>query len=309
MAKGTKRKPPTEGTGSNKKQKNTPTAKNIQKATAKSSSSEALAPIGPEAQEAVAALTKSLQDDAWKEALQDEFAKPYFASIAQFVAAERSNGTVHPSAENVFAAFNMASLKQVRVVILGQDPYHEPGQAHGLCFSVPHGVKPPPSLKNMYKELEKDIPGFKAPDHGNLTRWAQQGVLMLNATLTVREGHTEANSHAKCGWLKFTDAVIQVLNVQKEPVVFLLWGGFAQKKGQIIDQTRHRVLASAHPSPLSFRKWEGCKAFSKCNQALREIGRAEIDWTLDPAPAPEKGKLMQLFLSGSKGSSQSASTQ
>merc|ERR1712070_860245 len=144
-----------------------------------------------------------------------------------------------------------------------------PGQAHGLCFSVLPGVKPPPSLKNMYKELQTDIPEFQVPEHGHLLEWARRGVLLLNATLTVREGHTEANSHSKCGWQKFTDAVIQVLNEQAESVVFLLWGGFARKKGQMIDQSRHKVIQSAHPSPLSFKKWQGCKTFSKCNEALR----------------------------------------
>jgi uracil-DNA glycosylase len=297
IAKGTKRKSGTDLTPSNKKQKPATTSEKKQKGNAKSSCANLAkqAVTGPEAKVAVATLTQSLRDAAWKEALKDEFAKPYFASIAEFVASERSKGTVHPPAENVFEAFNVASLDDVKVVILGQDPYHEPGQAHGLCFSVPHGIKPPPSLKNMYKELVTDISGFKAPEHGNLMQWAKQGVLLLNATLTVREGHTEANSHSKCGWQQFTDAVIRVLNEHTENVVFLLWGGFAQKKGQIIDKSRHRVLESAHPSPLSFKKWQGCKAFSKCNEALRELGYTEVDWTLAPAPGSEKGKLESFF--------------
>merc|ERR1712124_127298 len=160
----------------------------------------------------------------------------------------------------------------------------------------------------MYKELATDIPGFKTPEHGNLMKWAEQGVLLLNATLTVREGHTEANSHSKCGWQKFTDAVIRVLNEQTEKVVFLLWGGFAQKKGQILDRSRHKVIESAHPSPLSFKKWQGCKAFSKCNAALREFGRPEIDWSLDPSPGSEKGKL-EAFFSKSQSSLKGANSQ
>lgn len=231
--------------------------------------------------EGLPALTGALHDPEWKEALEGEFAKPYFTAIADFVAAERKANTVHPPADQVFAAFNAVPLSEVKVVILGQDPYHEPGQAHGMCFSVQKGITPPPSLKNIYKELVSDIPGFKPPDHGYLMPWAKQGVLLLNATLTVREGHKEANSHSKCGWQKFTDEVIRVLNERATGIVFLLWGGFAQKKGKIVDVERHRVIESAHPSPLSFRKWMGCKAFSKCNAELRSLGRGEIDWSLD----------------------------
>lgn len=229
---------------------------------------------------AVAAVVKALTEPQWREALAEEFAKPYFADIAQFVEAERAGTVVHPPADQVFAALNATPLGDVKVVILGQDPYHEPGQAHGMCFSVPPGIKPPPSLKNMYKELEADMPGFKAPPHGHLVQWAQRGVLLLNATLTVREGHKEANSHAKCGWQKFTDEVIRVINTRCEGVVFLLWGGFAQKKGKIIDTARHRVIESAHPSPLSVTKWRGCQTFSKCNAELRALSRAEVDWSL-----------------------------
>jgi len=233
-----------------------------------------------DASQAVAELVDMLSNKAWKDALAEEFTKPYFGEIAKFVCAERAAGAVHPPVDKVFSAFNETPLNKLRVVIIGQDPYHEPGQAHGMCFSVLPGVKPPPSLKNIYKELVEDVPGFKTPDHGYLLPWAQQGVLLLNATLTVREGHKEANSHSKCGWQKFTDEVIKVVNTRTEGVVFLLWGGFAQKKGKIVDTTRHRVLETGHPSPLSVKKWRGCKVFSKCNSELKKMGKCEIDWTL-----------------------------
>nr|QDO16344.1 uracil-DNA glycosylase [Lingulodinium polyedra] len=232
-------------------------------------------------EDALAAITGALHEEGWRGALEGEFAKPYFAEIARFVADERAAHAVYPPADKVFEAFNLTPLKDLKVVLIGQDPYHEPGQAHGLCFSVPPGTNPPPSLKNMYKELEADIAGFKTPTHGHLVQWAKQGVLMLNATLTVRGGHTEANSHSKCGWQKFTDEVIRVVNAHAEGVVFLLWGGFAQKKGKIIDKSRHTVIESAHPSPLSARKWHGCKTFSKCNAALKALGRTEVKWLLD----------------------------
>jgi len=238
------------------------------------------APPAIDTAETTSLLVQQLRDSEWAAALAPEFGKPYFGKIAEFVAAERAAHAVHPPLELTFAAFNETPLSGVRVVILGQDPYHEPGQAHGMCFSVLPGTPPPPSLKNMYKELETDIDGFKAPSHGYLVPWAKQGVLLLNATLTVREGHANANSHAKCGWQTFTDEVIRVLNARLEGVVFLLWGGFAQKKGKIVDTSRHRVIACAHPSPLSFRKWQGCKTFSRCNEELRKLGRAEIDWSL-----------------------------
>lgn len=229
---------------------------------------------------AIAALVDALQEPGWRAALAAEFEKPYFGEISRFVGAERKANAVHPAPENVFAAFNETPLDKVAVVILGQDPYHEPGQAHGCCFSVLPGVKPPPSLANMYKELKVDIPGFEVPDHGYLLSWARQGILLLNATLTVREGHTEANSHARCGWQKFTDEVINVLNAGPKRVVFLLWGGFAQKKGKLIDRARHEVIECAHPSPLSWKKWQGCKTFSRCNAKLREMGHEEINWLL-----------------------------
>jgi len=213
--------------------------------------------------------------------LSDEFKKPYFLEIAQFVREERAQHNVYPPEELVFEAFHLTPLSGLRVVLLGQDPYHEPGQAHGLCFSVPREVPPPPSLKNVYKELATDIDGFKAPPHGHLANWAKQGVLLLNATLTVRGGHTEANSHSKCGWQCFTDAVIRVINSRLEGVVFLLWGGFAQKKGAIIDTARHTVIKSSHPSPLSAKKWWGSKPFSQCNEALKSTGKGEINWLLE----------------------------
>lgn len=254
------------------------------KAGAKKASKDDLA--GPVDPAEVAELTASLKKGAWRDALKPEFEKPYFGEIARFVAEERRNHPVHPPAERVFEALNVTPLDQVRVVILGQDPYHEPGQAHGLCFSVLPGVKTPPSLVNMYKELAVDIPGFETPAHGYLLDWAKQGVLMLNATLTVRQGSSNANSHSKCGWQKFTDEIIKVLNERAEGVVFLLWGGFAQKKGKLVDREKHVVLESAHPSPLSVTKWRGCKTFSKCNEALKKRGHAEIDWKLAPVGKP-----------------------
>jgi len=229
---------------------------------------------------AVDVLLAGLVETGWKEALAAEFEKDYFAEVARFVQQERSERTIHPPPDQVWSAFNETGFEKVRVVIIGQDPYHEPGQAHGMCFSVQPGITPPPSLKNIYKELATDIPGFQAPDHGFLLRWAQQGVLLLNATLTVREGHKEANSHAKCGWQRFTDEVIKALNERHEGLVFLLWGNFAQIKGKIVDSKRHKVINTGHPSPMSVKKWRGCKVFSKCNAELKKLGKPEIDWTL-----------------------------
>eukprot|EP00929_Paragymnodinium_shiwhaense_P095380 TRINITY_DN5648_c0_g1_i2.p1 TRINITY_DN5648_c0_g1~~TRINITY_DN5648_c0_g1_i2.p1 ORF type:complete len:345 (+),score=109.69 TRINITY_DN5648_c0_g1_i2:31-1035(+) len=258
-----------------------PAAKAAAKKGAKSATDKS-DDVPPASGEEVAELVASLNEGAWREALKGEFEKPYFKEIARFVAEERKNHPVHPPAERVFEALNVTPLEEVRAVILGQDPYHEPGQAHGLCFSVLPGIKTPPSLVNMYKELQEDIPGFTAPSHGYLLDWAKQGVLMLNATLTVRQGSSNANSHAKCGWQQFTDEIIKVLNDRSEGVVFLLWGNFAQKKGKIVDRERHTVLESGHPSPLSVKKWRGCKTFSKCNAALRARGKPEIDWKFGP---------------------------
>ena len=211
--------------------------------------------------EAATALLEPLSDASWRTALKSEFSKSYFRDLASKVAADRSRKTVFPPPESVFATFNFTPLPAVRLVILGQDPYHGSGQAHGFAFSVRRGIAPPPSLKNIFTELEADVPGFKRPQHGNLESWAKQGVFMLNASLTVRSG--EANSHADYGWQTFTDAVVKTLNARSEPLVFILWGGFAQKKGKIINRSRHHVIEAAHPSPLSVTKFRGCKCFSK----------------------------------------------
>jgi len=221
----------------------------------------------------------NLTDPGWKKALTPEFEKIYFQNILSFLDSEKSaKKQIFPPEEEIFSAFNYTPLDKVKVVILGQDPYHDDDQAHGLCFSVKKGIKPPPSLKNIYKELVTDIPGFKAPSHGFLEKWAKEGVLLLNASLTV-QAH-KANSHSNCGWLTFTDSVIKVLNENTKGVVFILWGGFAQKKGKIIDTKKHQVIAAAHPSPLSVTKFLGCKVFSKTNAILKENGQKPIDWTL-----------------------------
>ena len=260
---------------------------------------------------AAAALLQHLTEPGWLEALAKETSRPYFAELADKVAAQRAKATVFPPAPQVFSAFNLTPLAQVRVVILGQDPYHNTGQAHGLAFSVARGIAVPPSLKNIYTELEQDVPGFKRPGHGNLEAWAQRGVMLLNAGLTVR-AH-EANSHEKFGWHTFTDAVVQVLSRRATPTVFILWGGFAQKKGKVIDRSRHCVIEAAHPSPLSVTKFRGCKVFSKvrasqargtpdppsggdgrahaallmcvrpqANAFLEKKGLAPIDWSIGP---------------------------
>ncbi|KAK6186339.1 hypothetical protein SNE40_008391 [Patella caerulea] len=214
----------------------------------------------------------------WYEALQPEFTKPYFIQLCKFVESERNKGTVYPPSNQVYSWTNMCPIQQVKVVILGQDPYHGPKQAHGLCFSVQEGVKPPPSLVNMYKELSNDIDGFEIPTHGTLNGWAEQGVLLLNACLTVR-AH-QANSHAGKGWEKLTDAVINWLNKNSTGVVFMLWGAYAQKKGACIDKKKHHILKAVHPSPLSaHRGFMGCKHFSKCNEFLKQQGQNPIDWT------------------------------
>lgn len=228
-------------------------------------------------------LVEYLTEPGWREELQPLFAKPYMAALEAKLSEQLALGKqVFPPMPDVFAAFNECPASKLRVVLIGQDPYHDVGQAHGLCFSVLPGVKTPPSLVNMYKELATDIPGFKAPPHGYLITWAQQGMLMLNATLTV-EAHSP-NSHEKFGWQQFTDDVIEMLSKKHEGLVFLLWGGFAQKKGKKIDRTRHRVIECAHPSPLSFKKWQGCKTFSQCNAALKDLGKPPIDWALPATP-------------------------
>jgi uracil-DNA glycosylase len=221
-------------------------------------------------------------DSSWFDVLPDEFDKPYMVNLKQFLAEQRAEGkTIYPAGSNWFAAFNHTPFDQVKVVILGQDPYHGPNQAHGLCFSVLPGIAIPPSLRNMYQELQTDL-GVTTPDHGCLTHWAQQGVLLLNATLTVEQGN--AGAHQGKGWEQFTDRAVQALNEQREGLIFLLWGSHAQKKGAFIDTSKHRVLKAPHPSPLSsYRGFFGCKHFSLANQYLDEQGAKPIDWQLPAA--------------------------
>ncbi|HEX2969764.1 MAG TPA: uracil-DNA glycosylase [Bacteroidales bacterium] len=215
-------------------------------------------------------------DNSWKKVLEKEFSKDYFVRLTEFVRIEYSKGTVYPPGSLIFNAFNLCSLDSVKAVIVGQDPYHGPGQAHGLCFSVREGVDNPPSLINIFKEIESDL-GVKPLQSGNLERWASQGVLLLNATLTVRAHN--AGSHQRKGWEEFTDSVINVLNREKENLVFFLWGAYAQKKCETIDRSRHLVLESVHPSPLSAsRGFFGNRHFSKCNEYLLKHGKQPISW-------------------------------
>ncbi|XP_005340163.2 uracil-DNA glycosylase [Ictidomys tridecemlineatus] len=215
--------------------------------------------------------------ESWRKPLGAEFGKPYFIKLMGFVAEERKRYTVYPPPHQVFTWTQTCDIKDVKVVILGQDPYHGPNQAHGLCFSVQRPVPPPPSLENIYKELSTDIDGFVHPGHGDLSGWAKQGVLLLNAVLTVR-AH-QANSHKERGWEEFTDAVVSWLNQNLNGLVFLLWGSYAQKKGIAIDRKRHHVLQTAHPSPLSvYRGFFGCRHFSKANELLQKSGKKPIDW-------------------------------
>lgn len=215
-------------------------------------------------------------DESWKIKLQDEFDKEYFTILTDYVRNEYRTNTVYPPASLIFNAFNLCNFGNVKAVIIGQDPYHGPGQAHGLCFSVRDGVDYPPSLINIFKEIESDL-GFPRPLSGNLERWASQGVLLMNATLTVR-AH-QAGSHQKKGWETFTDKVISVLNSEKQNLVFFLWGAYAQKKGESIDRTRHLVLESVHPSPLSAsRGFFGNRHFSRCNEYLTRYGVPPVDW-------------------------------
>ncbi|HEV7780494.1 MAG TPA: uracil-DNA glycosylase [Chitinophagaceae bacterium] len=218
-------------------------------------------------------------EDSWKSVLKDEFNKPYFQQIPLHIKTEKSQGKViYPPGSQIFNAFNTTPFDKVKAVILGQDPYHGKGQAHGLCFSVPYGVAPPPSLVNIFKELESDT-GVPIPQHGNLTHWAEQGVFLLNASLTVRAG--EPMSHAKIGWAEFTNTVIKKIADLKKNVVFILWGKFAQEKTVLIDQSKHLVLRSVHPSPLSVHAgFYGCKHFSKTNEYLVSKGIDPIDWRL-----------------------------
>ncbi|OCQ20540.1 uracil-DNA glycosylase [Pseudoalteromonas luteoviolacea] len=214
----------------------------------------------------------------WRDLLGAEKQQIYFQDTMNYVAQRRTQGvTVYPPEDKVFEAFKATELDQVKVVILGQDPYHGPNQAHGLCFSVLPGIKPPPSLANMYKELAQDIPGFEIPNHGYLLPWAEQGVLLLNTVLTVEQG--QAHSHKHLGWEHFTDVVIDKINTHCEGIVFLLWGSHAQKKGKAIDSKRHHVLRAPHPSPLSaHRGFFGCKHFSQANDLLQSMGKRPINW-------------------------------
>ena len=216
-------------------------------------------------------------DKSWKEVLKNEFEKPYFEKLTNFIKTEYSQNTCYPKGSEIFAAFNHCSFEDVKVVILGQDPYHGINQANGLCFSVHDGIGHPPSLINIFKEMEKDI-NKPYPKSGNLESWADQGVLLLNATLTVQKGI--AGSHQKQGWEEFTDAVIQAISDKKENIVFLLWGGFARKKGSKINNKNHFILTSGHPSPLSANRgyWFGNKHFSKTNEYLKQINKAQINW-------------------------------
>jgi len=217
--------------------------------------------------------------ESWLEPLRTEFDQPYMAELKRFLRDERQKGrTVFPRSANWFRALDLTPLDKVRVVILGQDPYHGEGQAHGLCFSVMPGVRPPPSLVNIFKELESDI-GLRPSPHGFLEHWARQGVLLLNSILTVEMG--QAASHRDCGWEKFTDAVIRLVNGKPEPVVFMLWGSYAQKKAGFVDTSKHLVLKAPHPSPLSAHSgFFGCRHFSKANAFLEERGLSAIDWAL-----------------------------
>lgn len=216
-------------------------------------------------------------DNSWREHIGAEFEKPYFSALTDFVRHEYTTTTCYPPGSLIFNAFNLCPFDRVKVVIIGQDPYHEPGQAQGLSFSVPEGVPFPPSLQNIFKEIQLDL-GKPMPPTGDLTRWAEQGVLLLNATLTVR-AH-QAASHQRHGWEQFTDAAIRALNAERENLVFILWGGYARSKAQLIDRSRHLVLESVHPSPLSANRggWFGNHHFSQCNAYMREHGEQEIDW-------------------------------
>jgi len=217
---------------------------------------------------------------SWKEILYDEFQKDYFVNLKQFLVEEKKKYTIYPPGNLIFNAFDKTPFNKVKVVIIGQDPYHGPGQAHGLCFSVLQGIKIPPSLRNIYKELNSEL-GCEIPNHGNLENWAEQGVLLLNATLTVRD--SQAASHQKKGWESFTDSVIRTIANKKENVVFILWGAYSQKKATLIDESKHLILKAPHPSPLSsYRGFFGSKPFSQSNEYLKLHSKKEIEWCLTP---------------------------
>ncbi|WP_424214908.1 uracil-DNA glycosylase [Streptomyces sp. BI20] len=213
--------------------------------------------------------------ESWLPVLAEELEKPYFAELIEFVEKERAEGPVYPPRDEVFAALDATPFDRVKVLVLGQDPYHGAGQGHGLCFSVRPGVRTPPSLRNIYKEMKEEL-GHEIPDNGYLMPWARQGVLLLNAVLTVREG--EANSHKNKGWEKFTDAVIRAVSDRPDPVVFVLWGAYAQKKLPLIDTERHVVVKGAHPSPLSAKKFFGSRPFTQIDEAVAAQGHEPIDW-------------------------------
>ena len=215
----------------------------------------------------------------WEQALKAEFSKEYYKKLFLFIREQYQKVAVYPQSDEIFTAFHLTPLEKVKVVIIGQDPYHNTGQAHGLCFSVKDGIKLPPSLVNIYKEIESDL-GVKEPNRGDLTKWAKEGVLLLNTTLTVRE-HL-ANSHSKCGWAWFTDSVIKLISDNTQNTVFILWGGNARSKTPLIDKNRHLILQCAHPSPLSaFNGFFGCRHFSKTNEYLKAHGKNPIDWDLN----------------------------
>ncbi len=221
---------------------------------------------------------KELMPEDWREALAEEFDKPYFQQLEAFVEEERNTQTIYPPPEDVFSAFAYTPYSDLTVLLFGQDPYHGPGQAHGLSFSVKPGIKTPPSLRNMYKELKTDL-GCEIPNNGYLEPWAKQGVMMLNAVLTVR--HKQANSHQRKGWEKFTDAVIKKVNEKDDRVVFVLWGGKAKKKAKFVDTDKHVIVSSGHPSPLSAHNgFFGSQPYSKVNAALTEAGKDAIDWQI-----------------------------
>lgn len=217
--------------------------------------------------------------DSWREVLSEEFEAEYFTTLRNFLVEEKKKYTIYPPGLLIFNAFNHTPFNRVKVVLLGQDPYHGQGQAHGLCFSVPDGIPRPPSLLNIFKEIETDL-GIPVPRSGNLTRWAQQGILLLNAILTVREN--QAGSHQNQGWERFTDSVIRNISERRRNIIFLLWGAYAQAKESMIDPGKHHILKAAHPSPLSASKgFFGCRHFSVTNNILREMGLQEIDWSIE----------------------------
>ncbi len=218
-------------------------------------------------------------EPSWKVVLEEEFNKPYFETLAAFLKEEKAKNTViYPPGSLIFQAFNMTPFDRVKVVVLGQDPYHNPGEAMGLCFSVPKGIRIPPSLQNIYKELQNDA-GVSIPSHGDLSRWAENGVFLLNAMLTVEKN--KPGSHQSIGWQLFTDRVIQLLSEKRQGLVFLLWGNFARKKAGLIDASRHLILEAAHPSPLAKGAFFGCKHFSKANAYLQSQGKSPVDWQLE----------------------------